>query len=189
MSLAELDEPVRHFFEQLEPLAAGTPDVDAIGRLLVRLAGDEEYGAYLQSHLPLGAASGLHLPERGPRLFFARWTEGQVAPIHSHKTWLAITPVAGTETHRHYAVKGSPAKGTARASLAEERHLHRGDVVTLVPPEDVHTHGHVVGEGDPAAVYILTGDDQFLYEREEYDPETGACTILPAGVRTARELK
>ena len=37
--------------------------------------------------------------------------------------------------------------GCAEMSLADEQALRRGDTATLVPPRDVHSHGHVTGTG------------------------------------------
>ena len=51
--------------------------------------------------------------------------------------------------------------------------MHRGDVATLVPPWDVHNHGHVVGTGSSPYSLILLGDDMQLFEREEYDLDRG----------------
>ena len=45
-SIATLDGPVRSFFERLDPLASGAPDMDAIAKLLVELSRDGEYFAH-----------------------------------------------------------------------------------------------------------------------------------------------
>ena len=55
----------------------------------------------------------------------------------------------------------------------------QGDVATLVPPRDVHNHGHVAGSGPSPYSLILLGDDM-LY-REEYDPERGTWRALAPG--------
>lgn len=61
--------------------------------------------------------------------------------------------------------------GRAELTLADERGLQGGDVATLVPPHDVHNHGHVTGTGASPYSLILLGDNMLLFEREEYDPE------------------
>lgn len=71
--------------------------------------------------------------------------------------------------------------GRAELSLAEERALRRGDTVTLVPPRDIHNHGHVIGSGPSPYSLILLGDNMFLFEREEYDPEQGTWQRLVPG--------
>jgi hypothetical protein len=71
--------------------------------------------------------------------------------------------------------------GRADLRLAEERALVRGDAATLVPPRDVHNHGHVPGSGDSPYSLILLGDDMLLFDREEYDPEKGTWRALAAG--------
>ena len=50
-----------------------------------------------------------------------------------------------------------------------------------MPPDDIHDHGHLVGNGTPAYVLILTGDDQTRFERHEWDPATGRHRVLPPG--------
>jgi hypothetical protein len=84
------------------------------------------------------------------------------------------------ETHQRWdAVRDQG--GRAELSLADERALRRGDVATLVPPRDVHNHGHVAGTGPSPYSLILLGDDMLLFEREEYDPERGTWRGLAPG--------
>jgi hypothetical protein len=71
--------------------------------------------------------------------------------------------------------------GRAELSLAGERALHRGDVATLIPPHDVHNHGHLTGSGPTPYSLILLGDDMLVFEREEYDPEQGTWRKLKPG--------
>jgi len=52
-------------------------------------------------------------------------------------------------------------------------------VATLVPPRDVHNHGHVPGTGPSPYSLILLGDDMLLFGREEYDPGRGTWRALP----------
>src|SRR5439155_22600824 len=65
--------------------------------------------------------------------------------------------------------------------LADERALVHGDVATLVPPRDVHNHGHVAGPGPSPYSLILLGDDMLLFDRQEYDPERGTWRALAPG--------
>jgi len=65
--------------------------------------------------------------------------------------------------------------------VLDERALVRGDVATLVPPRDVHNHGHVAGSGPSPYSLILLGDDMLLSGREEYDPEHGTWRALAPG--------
>ena len=99
---------------------------------------------------------------------------------HSHRCWVGIAPVRGVETHQKWdAVRH--AGGLAELRLADERALVRGDVATLVPPRDVHNHGHVAGSGPSPYSLILLGDDMLLFDREEYDPERGTWDALAPG--------
>jgi len=50
-----------------------------------------------------------------------------------------------------------------------------------VPPQDVHNHGHVAGTGPAPYSLILLGDDMYLFEREEYDPDRGTWQALAPG--------
>ena len=108
--------------------------------------------------------------------------EGVMAYTHSHQCWVALAPVSGVETHqRWHAVRHE--NGQAELSLADERALRRGDVATLVPPHDVHNHGHVTGTGTGPSPYslILLGDNLLAFEREEYDPQRGTWRTLAPG--------
>jgi len=175
--------PLRHFLAQLDELCStGAPDLGEVGRLLVGLAADEEYFAPLIAEIP-AESPGVHWlarPARGPRLVLVHRPEGVMAYTHSHQCWVAIATVQGVETHQHWnAVRHDG--GRADLSLADERALHRGDVVTLIPPHDVHNHGHVPGTGPSPYSLILLGDDMLLFEREEYDPERGTWRGLAPG--------
>jgi len=162
--------------------SADATDMDAVGRLLAGLAADEEFFGPLAAGMPPEsfAVHWLIRPERGPRLVLVHRPEGVMAYTHSHECWVAIAPVRGVETHQHWNV-ARHAGGRAELSLADERALHRGDVATLVPPRDVHNHGHVAGTGPAPYSLILLGDDMFQFERQEYDPNQGTWRDLAPG--------
>ena len=63
--------------------------------------------------------------------------------------------------------------GRAELRLADEHAMHRVDVATLTPPGDIHNHGHVLGTGPSPYSLILLGDDMYLFERQEHDPQQG----------------
>ncbi len=179
--LARADAPVRALFERIAgPAAAAPADLTAIGAALVELANDVDYLAPWIARL--GDRSGalpIHAPERGPRLMLVHRLAGQMGAIHDHATWVAISPITGLETHRRYRVVGEgPA---ARPEVVEARALQPSDVATLLPPEDIHDHGHLAGHGDPAYVLIMTGDDQTRFRRNEWDLTTGRHRILEPG--------
>jgi predicted metal-dependent enzyme (double-stranded beta helix superfamily) len=179
--LALTDAPVRALFERIAgPAAAAPADLTAIGAALVDLANDVEYLAPWIARL--GDESGalpIHAPERGPRLMLVHRREGQMGAIHDHATWVAISPIVGLETHRRYRIVGEGL--AARPERVEVRGLQPSDVATLLPPEDTHDHGHLAGRGDPAYVLIMTGDDQTLFRRNEWDLATGRHRILEPG--------
>src|ERR1700735_2695060 len=178
-----LPSPLSHFVSQLDEVrAGGVPDMDVIGRLLAQLAADDEFCAPLSAGMP-PESMGVHWlvkPERGPRLVLVHRPEGVMAYTHSHRCWVALAPVRGVETHQHWDVIRHD-NGQAELSLADERALRRGDVATLVPPLDVHNHGHVTGIGPSPYSLILLGDDMLLFEREEYDPGQGTWRGLAPG--------
>lgn len=169
------DAPVRAFLDRLPGLGS---DVAGIGRALADLAADTHYFAPLIAQIdPLeNGGVALHVPERGPRLFFLHRPRGVMSAVHSHGTWIAVACVAGVETHRRYEVAGPV------ASVAEEVRLGPGEVVTLTPPDDVHSHGHTLASGEEVPYsLILTGDDQLQFPRREYDVVAGRVRDLPPG--------
>jgi len=176
-------DPLRHFLAEVDELrSSGPPDMGKIGQLLVDLAADEDYFTPLIAAMPV-ESPGVHwlaTPERGPRLVLVHRPEGVMAYTHSHHCWVAIAPVRGVETHQHWHAVRHPG-GRAELTLADERALHRGDVATLIPPDDVHNHGHVLGTGPSPYSLILLGDDMFLFEREEYDLQRGTWQSLAPG--------
>ena len=183
MDTGALPSPLHSFVAQLDELrSAGLPDLDVVGRLLVELAADDDFLGPLIAEMP-PQSQGVHWlvkPDRGPRLVLVHRPEGVMAYTHSHGCWVGIAPVRGAETHQRWDVVRHE-RGQAELSLASERVLHRGDVATLVPPQDVHNHGHVVGTGPAPYSLILLGDNMFLFEREEYDPEQGTWRSLAPG--------
>jgi predicted metal-dependent enzyme (double-stranded beta helix superfamily) len=178
-----LDHPLRQLFEVVDAADRPVdPDLSAIGRAMVELARDHDY--LLPRVAELGDTSGLvrlHVPERGPRLMLVHRTEGQVSAVHDHGCWVAIAPVIGVETHRLYRVVGD--REQARLERISQDALRHGDAATIVPPDDLHDHGHLVGSGDPAYVLIMTGDDQNRFVRQEWDLATGRRKALPVGER------
>jgi len=183
VSTAALPGPLRSFLAQLDELCSGDPpDMGQVGAALVELAADQEFFAPLIAQIP-AASPGVHWlvqPERGPRLVLVHRPDGVMAYTHSHRCWVAIAPVRGVETHQHWHAVRHPG-GCAELTLADERALQRGDVATLIPPHDVHNHGHVAGTGPSPYSLILLGDNMLLFEREEYDPEQGTWQRLAPG--------
>ena len=179
----DLDAPVRALFDGIAaPAAKGPPDLSSIGAELLKLAGDLDY--LLPWVERLGAEPGakglpLHAPAVGPRLVLVHRPEGGMGPIHDHGTWVAIASISGLETHRRYrwVAKGMD----TRIELVEALELGQTQSATLLPPDDIHAHGHVTGRGDPAYILILTGDDQTRFTRNEWDLATGRHRILHPG--------
>jgi predicted metal-dependent enzyme (double-stranded beta helix superfamily) len=183
MGTATLPSPLGHFVAQLDELrSAGVPDLDAVGRLLAELAADDDFFGPLIAEMPPRSQDVRWLvkPDRGPRLVLVHRPEGVMAYTHSHGCWVAIAPVRGAETHQHWNAARQD-NGRAELTLASERVLHRGDAVTLLPPRDVHNHGHVIGTGPTPYSLILLGDDMLLFEREEYDLDRKTWRALAPG--------
>jgi predicted metal-dependent enzyme (double-stranded beta helix superfamily) len=176
-----LDGPVRTLFERIAgAAAAANPDLTSIGAALVDLATDVDYLARWVERLgDVSGALPIHAPARGPRLMIVHRLEGEMGAVHDHATWVAISPIVGLETHRRYRVVGEGPK--ARAQLAEALALEPSHVATLLPPDDLHDHGHLAGHGRPAYVLIMTGDDQTRFTRNEWDLATGRHRILQPG--------
>lgn len=179
--LARLDGPVRLLFERIAgPAAAEPPDLEAVGAALVSLATDLDYVMRWVGRL--GTAGGslpIHAPARGPRLNIVHRPQGQMSTVHDHATWVAISPIVGRETHRRYTiVRQDPA---VTPELVEVLTLEASDVATLLPPDDTHDHGHLLAQGAPAFVLIMTGDDQTRFARNEWDLASGRHRILKPG--------
>lgn len=182
-----MDAPVRKLFERIAPALTGaTPDVALVAAAMIEFARDHDY--LMPRIRALGERSGstgLHAPTRGPRLMLVHRTDGQMGAIHDHGCWVALTPVTGVETHRHFRVRASDTElarlELARLELATELALQAGESVTMLTPEDTHSHGHVAGNGDPAYVLIMVGDDQRFYRRSEWDTVTGRRRVLEPG--------
>jgi len=177
-----MDGPVRELFERIAgPAAASSPDLEAIGAALAGLATDRDYLAGWIDRL--GGRSGtlpIHAPDSGPRLMIVHRSEGQMSAVHDHGTWVAISPIAGIETHRRWQVIRADA-APPRVELAEDRALAGAEVATMLPPDDVHDHGHLAGRGTPAHVLILLGDRQTRFVRNEWDLATGRHRVLEPG--------
>ena len=176
------DEPVRRLLERIAaPASEPNPDLAAIGRSLAELAADAEYlSTWIERLDGRSGALPIHAPGRGPRLTLVHRPEGEMSAVHSHGTWVAISPIVGVETHRRWRVIDGD-DGSSRVELAEDRALEASDVATLLPPDDVHDHGHLVGRGAPAYALILLGDDQTRFTRMEWDLATGRHRVLPPG--------
>ena len=178
-----LPGPLRRFADRLDEVrSADIVPMDQVGQVLVELAADEGFFGPLIAQLPFGSPGSRWLirPERGPRLVLVHRPEAVMGYTHSHRCWVGIAPVRGVETHQKWdAIR--QAGGRAELRLADERALVQGDVATLVPPRDVHNHGHVAGSGPSPYSLILLGDDMLLFDREEYDPGRGTWRALAPG--------
>jgi hypothetical protein len=179
--LAGLDEPVRKLFERIAgPAATADPDLKSIGDALVDMAADLDYLARWVERLgDVSGSLGIHAPARGPRLMVIHRRENQMGAVHDHATWVAIAPIVGLETHRRYRLAGEGP--TARPEVTESLGLEPSQVATLLPPDDLHDHGHLAGHGAPAYVLIMTGDDQTRFMRNEWDLATGRHRLLRPG--------
>ena len=147
---------------------------------MVALASDHDYLAPAIARLgDVNGLAPLYTPERGPRLFLVHRREGHMSAVHNHQVWVALAPIRGVESHRHWRPV-TPADRD-RLSVAEERAVQPATCITLQPPDDIHDHGHRMGVGDAAYVLILLGDDQVRYRRSEWDPVTWRRRTLEPG--------
>lgn len=184
LDLAHLDAPVRALLERTASFASQEdPDLPQIGAALAELARDHDYLApRITAMAERSGGMPLHLPERGPRLTLVHRRAGQMGAVHDHAVWVALAPIVGIETHRHYRLSDLGSAGL-RAELVDELALKPAEVVALLPPDDLHAHGHVLGRGEPAYILIMAGDDQFQYRRNEWDLATGRHRVLEPGER------
>ena len=173
-----MDAPVASFLDRLASALSPVFSLDAAGAALSSLASDTDYFAPMIAQIDPAQNGGfpIHVPERGPRVFFLHRPRGVMSAVHSHGCWVAIACVAGNETHQTFAVSSSGA-----TSLSSERVLAPGEVVTLMPPADVHSHGHRLRHGEVPYSLIMTGDDQLQFARREYDVASGTYRDLPPG--------
>ncbi len=184
-TLAELDSPVRSLIEAVAAFG-DAPDMSVVGRKLAEFARDLDYLQHHIASLDPSRFGQRVLANPGPELPFMQLVhrpEGMMGAIHSHSVWVALAPVTGTETHRHYRVDERTPEGRARLAMTDERHLDadRAEFATLTPPNDVHAHGHVPGIGTAAYILVLTGRPQVLFERQEYDERAGTWRTLAPG--------
>jgi hypothetical protein len=103
-----------------------------------------------------------------------------MSPVHDHGVWVALAPVVGIETHRRFR----PMPGAREhVTVTEELALGPTTCVTLMPPDDIHDHGHLAGNGAAAHVVFLLGGDPFARRRTEWDLASGRSRSLEAGDR------
>jgi len=178
-----LDALVASFLDQLADAVHAGPGVSEVGRALAELASQEKAFASLIEQIDPSQNGGfpLHVPEHGPRLFFLHRPRGVMSAVHTHNTWIAVACVRGVETHQTFEVASEEPPDRAVLVVSEERRLGPGEVVTLTPPRDIHSHGHRSGSGDTPYSLILTGDDQLRFARREYDAAAGRYTALGPG--------
>lgn len=166
-----MDHLLRCLLTDLEPLGA-TPDEGSLASIVQSFVADEDYWRH---HIDRAGGKHvlLHGGQRGPQVALAHRCNGTMSYVHSHRVWVALAPVAGAETHRRYAVTDRH-DDMVRLAMTEERVLRAADrdVVTLLPPDDIHNHGHQLGSGDCPYTVIVLGDDQLRFDREEFDLET-----------------
>ena len=178
-----MDGPVSELFHRIAPYAETTPpDLARIGESLVELSRDHDYLTDRIARIrDVSGSDGLHVPDEGPRLLLVHRNEGEMSPAHDHGVWVVLAPVLGIETHRRFRPR-SPID-RAQLELVEEQALRPATYVTLMPPDDIHDHGHLTGRGDPAYVLILLGGNQFTRRRTEWDVADGQARTLEPGDR------
>ncbi|MPZ22485.1 MAG: hypothetical protein GEU28_02855 [Dehalococcoidia bacterium] len=180
MTVQELDSPLKVLYERIAPFTGPDPEMDSIASALADLGMDDEYGSYVLSQVEPGSLKQVHVPEQGPALLVVYSGPGRIPPIHSHRTWAALAPITGVETHRQYElVDHTHERATLRK--IDERRVTKGQTVTITPPRDIHDHGHIEGTGDPACFFVLTGINQLIHPREQYVYPEGPYRIIEPG--------
>lgn len=181
--MTTLDDPVRALLERVETAAvASTPDLPSIGTALAALAADRDYlASWIERLDGRPGAVLLHGPTNGPRLQLVHRPTGGFSAVHDHGTWVCIAAISGIETHRRYRRSSRPDGSGPWPELDEEVELAATQVATMLPPDDIHDHGHLLDRGEPAHILVLTGDDQRRYTRTEWDLATGRQRVLRPG--------
>jgi hypothetical protein len=182
-----VDAVMRTFLAEVEPLGPA-PDTESLVTALQRFASDSDYWAYQVGRAD-GSSLSLHRPDAGVQVLVVHRTDGTLSYVHSHSVWVALTALEGVETHRRYEVHPVDEEH-ADVALVEERELRggSGEVVTLTPPHDVHSHGHLLGSGPSPYTLIVLGDNLLRHHRAEYDLVTGRRRPLPPGEAGTRDL-
>lgn len=180
-ALAGMDAPLRALFTTIaEADDPAAPDLERIGAALVTFAQDHDYLAPRLVEGPGGIARiRLHIPARGPRLQVVRRPRGGMSPVHDHGSWVVAAAISGIETHRRYRVDGDG--DAARVTHVATDRVGPAGYVTLLDPDDTHDHGHVEGNGDPAWLLVINGDDPAAVTRREWDLATGTFRLLLPG--------
>jgi predicted metal-dependent enzyme (double-stranded beta helix superfamily) len=180
-----VDAPVRELLARIAPYAdASAPDLPRVAAALIDLSKDQDYLTHAVERI--GDTSGqvaIHAPDEGPRLLLVHRRDGEMSPVHDHGVWVALSPVRGVETHRRYRRPNPAERDRVPLEVAEELALRPATCVTLMPPDDIHDHGHLAGQGDAAYVLILLGGDQLSHRRTEWDLASGRKRTLEPGVR------
>ena len=175
-----MDDVLQRFLGDIDDLGPA-PAREPLAAAVHTLAMDLDYWRH---HIERSGVStfALHRPDQGVQVFVVRRIDGTMSYIHSHSVWVALSAIEGVETHRRFAVQRID-DHRATVALAEEQLLRggHGDVVTLVPPNDVHSHGHVRGSGDWPFTLIVLGDNFLRYQRDEFDFVASRRRILPPG--------
>jgi predicted metal-dependent enzyme (double-stranded beta helix superfamily) len=177
-----VDGPVRELLARIAPAAhPSSPDLARVADALIDLARDHDYLTHRIERIgDVSGSTALHQPEEGPRLMLVHRREGEMSPVHDHGVWVALAPIRGIETHRRYRRPGADAIGGA-IELAEDQALRPATCVTLLPPDDIHDHGHLLGRGEAAWVLILLGGNQYAQRRTEWDLASGTRRTLEPG--------
>lgn len=149
---------------------------------LAALAEDTELFAAAIAALPKRrtSATWLHAPDSGPRMALVHRPAGQMSAIHSHHVWVALAPIAGHETHEVFTVRRR-AYGHATVTPVSYQTLDPGQSAHLIPPGDIHSHGHLAGTGAAPYTLVLLGGNMLAYRREEYDRDNGTWRRLVPG--------
>jgi hypothetical protein len=182
-----MDAALRSFLANVEALGP-SPDRTKLSEEVSVFAAETDYWHYYVARA--GSSSiALHRPDKGVQVNLVHRTDGTMSYIHSHSVWVALSAIVGVETHRQYEVEVID-DDHAHVTLADECQLRggSGDVVTLTPPHDVHSHGHLHGSGDWPYTLIVLGDNQLRYRRHEFDLASGRRRALLPGERGTIDL-
>ena len=179
----DLDAPVRELLERIAPHTdLASPGLTELGMALAAAAADHDYLApRISAWEPGRPIVPLHVPERGPRINLVHRETGQMGAVHDHAVWVVLAPISGIESHRQWQPRDP--EEPARLELLSDGGIAAPGYVAMQPPHDIHDHGHRLGVGDAAYLLIMTGDDQFAYRRNEWDPDTGRHRVLEPGDR------
>lgn len=182
-----IDSPVvREFVPEIQPIFRGPAGIEErlaearpIFRRLLLLDGwlPAEF-AQRDANSGMGEGIGTWLMFRSEESDLAMFSlvvdPGKSTPVHDHLCWGLVGLYRGRQNERVFL------RSADAVTLAEERHLERGGIYDLIPPEgDIHAVTTISDEPS-ISIHLLGGDIGCMW-RHRYDVAAGAIHDFRSG--------